>query len=274
MAAVVNGFMNAVNGAKSYIPGARTKIHPRQFTKIKATICLAWIRHGGFIVVIAKDGEIHEGGEYECGAPSLDAKERRRALPVPTRLKDEDHESSCTKHVLRKRPPRTDGFTLQLRGSAQRNMVLLLKSGGLDVGQSLSYGGGRDVSKDVHDMMNDGVTALSEFRRGHQSKDERNPLRKGRGQVVGMAAIQELRDSAQDRARSRAKEVVSIQSKLSGDVLGEEEREAGIVDTGWFGVKSRLGENSRRDGFRKGRHTKVWERKPNRHGQPKTWVEG
>ncbi|KAF8989370.1 hypothetical protein BDZ89DRAFT_1124597 [Hymenopellis radicata] len=63
-------------------------------------------------------------------------------------------------------------------------------------------------------------------------------------------------------------------AKLSGDVLGEEEREAGIVDTGWFGVKSRLGENSRRDGFRKGRHTKVWERKPNRHGQPKTWVEG
>ncbi|KAF9008092.1 hypothetical protein BDZ89DRAFT_1231009 [Hymenopellis radicata] len=39
------------------------------------------------------------------------------------------------------------------------------------------------------------------------------------------------------------------------------EERAGIVDTGWSGVRSRLGESSRRDGFREGRHTRVWEGK-------------
>ncbi|KAF9022907.1 hypothetical protein BDZ89DRAFT_1041984 [Hymenopellis radicata] len=89
------------------------------------------------------------------------------------------------------------------------------------------------------------------FRKGRHTKIQTTRHVKGVG-GWGENASDDGRSEQDARFPNRA----SPKRHLSGDVLGEEEREAGIVDTGWFGVKSRLGENSRRDGFRKGRHTK------------------
>ncbi|KAF9020177.1 hypothetical protein BDZ89DRAFT_1043521 [Hymenopellis radicata] len=41
-------------------------------------------------------------------------------------------------------------------------------------------GGGRDVGGDVHDVTDNGGSALSEFRRGQKLKNEQNPARNGR----------------------------------------------------------------------------------------------